>query len=58
MKKRHALSLPQNVIETMAFVLCSALVSFTPLHGAEPPAVAGASYALLKGTNEFGLWAG
>ncbi len=58
MKKRHALSLPQNVIETMAFVLCSALVSFTPLHGAEPPVVAGASYALLKGTNEFGLWAG
>lgn len=58
MKKRHALRLPQNVIETMAFVLCSALVSFTPLHGAEPPAVAGASYALLKGTNEFGLWAG
>jgi len=48
MKNRHALSLPQNVIETMAFVLCSALVSFTPLHGAEPPAVAGASYALLK----------
>src|SRR5438445_11259024 len=58
MKKRHALSLPQKVIETMAFVLCSALVSFTPLHGAEPPAVTSASYALLKGTNEFGLWAG
>src|SRR5207244_7589097 len=58
MKKRHALSLPQKVIETMAFVLCSALVSFTPLHGAEPPAVTGASYALLKGTKEFGLWAG
>src|SRR5207237_6027417 len=43
MQKRHALSLQQEVIETMAFVLCSAVVSFTRLHCAEPPAVTSGS---------------
>jgi hypothetical protein len=38
--------------------LFSALVCFTPVHGAETPTGTGASYALTKGTNEFGLWAG
>jgi hypothetical protein len=38
--------------------LFSALVCFTPVHGAETSAGTGASYALTKGTNEFGLWVG
>lgn len=39
-------------------VLLSACFIYTaPLHGAEPPSAAGA-YALTKGTNEFGVWAG
>ena len=42
----------------MGLPLFSALVCFTPVHGAETSAGTGASYALTKGTNEFGLWAG
>jgi opacity protein-like surface antigen len=37
-------------------VVLSGLFGFTHLHGAET--AAGAGYALAKGTNEFGLWAG
>jgi opacity protein-like surface antigen len=57
MKKLDALSLGRSLVEAMALLFFSALVCFTPLHGAEPPAGA-ANYALIKGTNEFGLWAG
>jgi Lipid A 3-O-deacylase (PagL) len=42
----------------IVILLFGALVSSKPLHGAETVASAGASYALVRGTNEFGLWAG
>lgn len=58
MKRINALSLPGHRVKMMGLVLFSALVCFTPVHGAETRAGAGASYALAKGTNEFGLWAG
>jgi len=58
MKKLHALSWPRLLVGAMGLPLFSALVCFTPVHGAETSAGTGASYALTKGTNEFGLWAG
>src|SRR5919106_624396 len=58
MKKINALTLGRSLVEAVAFVLFSVVVCFTPLHGAEFPAGADAGYALTKGTNEFGLWAG
>lgn len=58
MKRLDALSLGRSLVEAMALLFFSVLVCFTPLHGAESRAGAPASYALLKGTNEFGLWAG
>jgi opacity protein-like surface antigen len=57
MKKLDALSLGRSLVKAMALLFFSALVCCTPLHGAEPPAGA-ANYTLIKGTNEFGLWAG
>ena len=42
----------------MVLGVFSTLVGLTPLQGAEPSPVPGAGYALTKGTNEFGLWAG
>ena len=58
MKKINALTLGRSLVEAVAFVVFSVLVCFTPLHGAEFPAGADTGYALTKGTNEFGLWAG
>jgi opacity protein-like surface antigen len=57
MKIRNALN-RRNVSAVLASVILSALTSLTPLHGAEPVSGAGASYALLESTNEFGLWVG
>jgi hypothetical protein len=58
MKTRNALSLSANVVWA-GFLIFSALVSLTPLHGAETPqATAQSGYALRQGMNEFGLWAG
>ena len=42
----------------MVLGVFSTLVGLTPLHGAETSPSASAGYALPKGTNEFGLWAG
>lgn len=56
MKRPPSLNLQQNLVKALALGVFSALVGFTPLHGAEPSP--GAGYALAKGTNEFGLWAG
>lgn len=58
MKKIHALSWPRQLVGVMGLPLFGALVCFTPVHGAQTSAGTGASYALTKGTNEFGLWAG
>jgi len=58
MKQRHALSLQQSLVRAMVLGVFSTLVGFTPLQGAEPSPGTGAGYALTKGTNEFGLWAG
>jgi opacity protein-like surface antigen len=54
----NALSWPRQLVRVMGLSLFSALVCFTPVHGAETPAATGAGYTLSKGTNEFGLWAG
>ena len=56
MKRPPSLNLQQNLVKALALGVFSALVGFTPLHGAEPSP--GAGYALAKGSNEFGLWAG
>jgi hypothetical protein len=48
----------RNFAGVMTLVALSACFCFKPLHGAETSAGAVANYALLKGTNEFGLWAG
>jgi opacity protein-like surface antigen len=58
MKKITALSLPRYSVEAMGLLFFNALLCFTPVHGAETPARPGVSYALAKGANEFGLWAG
>jgi len=58
MKQLHILRLRQSLIRTMVLGVFSTLVGLTPLQGAEPSPGAGAGYALTKGTNEFGLWAG
>ena len=55
MKKIFALIPPRHLLVVIALFF-SAAVCFTSVHGAETPA--GTSYALAKGTNEFGLWAG
>jgi hypothetical protein len=56
MKQRHALSLQQSLVRAIALGVFSTLVGFTQLYCAEPSPAPG--YALTKGTNEFGLWAG
>ena len=58
MKKRHAFSLQQSFVRVMVLGVFSMLVGATPLQGAETSPGASAGYALTKGTNEFGLWAG
>ena len=58
MKKINAFGRPRHFIEATTLMLFNALLCFTPVHGAESTARAGAGYALAKGTNEFGLWAG
>jgi hypothetical protein len=58
MKGKNALSLPRHRVGFIGLLLFAALVSFTTVHGAETQAGTGDSYALAKGTNEFGLWAG
>src|SRR5919106_803979 len=57
MKKMNVFALGQS-FGVIAVLFFSAFFIFVaPLHGAEPTA-ATAAYALTKGTNEFGLWAG
>jgi opacity protein-like surface antigen len=56
MKQRHALSLQQSLVRAIALGVFSTLVGFTQLYCAEPSPAPG--YALTKGTNVFGLWAG
>jgi opacity protein-like surface antigen len=56
MKRLRAVRSPLKLVGTIMIVVLSGLFGFTHLHGAET--AAGAGYALAKGTNEFGLWAG
>lgn len=42
----------------VTILLFSVFLAFKPVQGAETRASGGAGYALVKGTNEFGLWAG
>jgi hypothetical protein len=58
MKKPNAIRLEQMFVRTIAPVVLSALFAFGRVEGAETSPVADAGYALTKGTNEFGLWAG
>ena len=58
MKKLHVLRLQQSLVRAMMLGVFSTLVGLTPVQGAEPSPGPGAGYALTKGTNEFGLWAG
>lgn len=58
MKNSAALRLARNLARVMMLVVLGAFFCFKPLHGAETPAGVSSNYALLKGTNEFGLWAG
>jgi opacity protein-like surface antigen len=56
MKRLRTVRSPLKLVGTIMIVVLSGLFGFTHLHGAET--AAGAGYALAKGTNEFGLWAG
>jgi hypothetical protein len=56
MKKVPAVNLRPRFGGTIVFVLLTTFFGFTHLHAAETSALA--AYALTKGTNEFGLWAG
>lgn len=56
MKTQPAYNLQRRIVKGVVLGVFSALVGFTPLEGAEPSP--GASYALAKGTHEFGLWVG
>jgi hypothetical protein len=56
LKRPPRLNPQQNLVKLFAIGVFSTLVASAPLQGAEPSP--GAGYALAKGTNEFGLWAG
>jgi Lipid A 3-O-deacylase (PagL) len=56
MKKQPGLGLQQSLVGTIVFAVLSTLVSFKILDAAETSPRA--NYALAKGSNEFGLWAG
>ena len=56
MKRLHAVKLQRRFVGTIVLLGLSAGFAFGPREGAETSPVAG--YALAKGTNEFGLWAG
>jgi hypothetical protein len=56
MKNLQRVKLQPNFVGIIVLVVLSTLLGFRHLHGAETSAPAG--YALAKGTNEFGLWAG
>jgi lipid A 3-O-deacylase PagL len=56
MKELRAVKLQRRLVGTIVLVVLSAVFAFGHLEGAETSPVAG--YALAKGTNEFGLWAG
>lgn len=56
MKELRAVKLQRRLVGTILLVVLSAVFAFGHLEGAETSPVAG--YALAKGTNEFGLWAG
>jgi hypothetical protein len=58
MKRLRAVRLQQSFVGTIGIVALSGLIGVSPLEGAETSAVAGTGYALAKGTNEFGRWAG
>ena len=58
MKKINALSLPRHRVALVGLLFFCGLFSFTPVHGAETRSGAAGGYALTRGTNEFGLWAG
>ncbi|HEU4343367.1 MAG TPA: acyloxyacyl hydrolase [Candidatus Binatia bacterium] len=59
MKTKYVLGLPLSVVPVVSFLLPATLIFCTPLHSAEPSqGTAQSSYALLEGTNEFGLWVG
>jgi hypothetical protein len=55
-KTRSAFDWRRRIVNLLVLGVFSLLLGFTPLEGAEPSP--GASYALAKGTNEFGLWVG
>jgi hypothetical protein len=58
MKLSRALSLARGLTVLTSFMVLSTPLVLRPLQGAESPSSAGDSYALTRGTNEFGLWAG
>lgn len=59
MKTKYVLGLPVSMAPVIAFLFLAAMTFSTPLHGAESSqGAAHSSYALLEGTNEFGLWVG
>lgn len=59
MRPRNDSSIRVKFVLAMAFIFLSAVFSSTALTAAETsPATAQPSYALVKGMNEFGLWAG
>jgi len=43
-------------LSLITLLLIAGMVGFTPVYGADAPA--GSGYALTRGTNEFGVWAG
>jgi hypothetical protein len=57
MKKIDGLGLRQNFSVIAVLSFSAFFLHTAPLHGAEP-ASASSAYALTKGTNEFGFWAG
>jgi len=58
MLKEHVQMLQRCLLGAPALLLLSVFVLPVPLHGADSPAGASPGYALARGTNEFGVWAG
>jgi len=57
MKKIDAFGVRQRLSPIAVLFFSAFFIHTAPLHGAEP-ASGSSAYALTKGTNEFGLWAG
>lgn len=59
MNASYIFGLRVSILTVLVLLPLAAMIFWTPLHGAEAlQAPVQSSYALLEGTNEFGLWVG